>query len=180
MIVTRIAMLCCCAALLASCAGTPAGVEPVSGFEVQRYLGTWYEIARLDHPFERGLERITATYELRDDGGLRVINRGYDVAGDEWREAIGKAHFVGSPDIGRLKVSFFGPFYGGYNIISLDQERYDWVMICGPSTAYLWILSRQPELSQEVLDRLRELAQGYGFDTRQLIFVEHRPAGAAP
>jgi apolipoprotein D and lipocalin family protein len=161
------------AALLAGCGGAPAGVEPVAGFELDRYLGTWYEIARLDHPFERGLERVTATYSLRDDGGLQVINRGYDTAAGAWREALGKAYFAGSPDIGQLKVSFFGPFYGGYNIVSIDREDYDWVMICGPTTSYLWILSREPQLAPEVLDRLVQVAQDLGFDTRQLIYVGH-------
>jgi len=158
------------AAWLAGCTGAPSGVEPVRGFEVQRYLGTWYEIARFDHPFERGLERITATYELRDDGGIRVVNRGWDVAKGEWREAVGKAYFTGPADVGQLKVSFFGPFYGGYNVIALDPD-YGWVMICGPSTDYLWILSREPGLAPEVLDRLQAAAAGLGFDTGKLLFV---------
>jgi apolipoprotein D and lipocalin family protein len=161
------------AALLAGCTGLPAGVEPVRGFELDRYLGTWYEIARLDHPFERGLERITATYTLRDDGGVAVLNRGYVVEDGTWRDAKGKAYFIGSPDVGRLKVSFFGPFYGSYNIMALDQEGYRWVMICGPDTDYLWILSREPGLPEGVLDRLLALASERGFDTSKLIYVEH-------
>jgi len=158
---------------LAGCAGAPAGVEPVTGFDLQRYLGTWYEVARLDHPFERGLEKITATYELRDDGGVKVINRGYDVARGEWKEALGKAYFVGSPDVGQLKVSFFGPFYGGYNIIALDQQDYRWVMICGPSRSYLWILSREPGLPPDIQESLLAKARALGFDTDQLIFDRH-------
>jgi apolipoprotein D and lipocalin family protein len=161
------------AALLAGCTGLPAGVEPVRGFELDRYLGTWYEIARLDHPFERGLERITATYTLREDGGVAVLNRGYDVGDGTWRDTEGRAYFIGSPDVGRLKVSFFGPFYGSYNIIALDQEGYRWVMICGPDTDYLWILSREPRLPEGVLDRLLALAAERGFDTSKLIYVEH-------
>jgi apolipoprotein D and lipocalin family protein len=169
----RIALLCCCFALLASCAGVPAGVQPVSGFELPRYLGTWYEIARLDHPFERGLEQITASYELREDGGVKVTNRGFDIAKGEWSEAIGKAYFVGPSDVGQLKVSFFGPFYGGYNVIGLDRENYRWAMICGPSTSYLWILSRDPVMPAETLDRLVAMAESLGFDTSRLIFVRH-------
>lgn len=159
--------------LVAGCAGVPEGVEPVRGFEIQRYLGTWYEIARLDHPFERGLERITATYSLRDDGGLKVVNRGFDVASGGWQEAVGKAYFTGPTDVGQLKVSFFGPFYGGYNVIALDQDAYEWVMISGPSTSYLWILSRQPTLSPQTLERLEAMARSHGFDTDKLIWVEH-------
>jgi len=161
------------AVLAAGCTGLPAGFEPVRGFELERYLGTWYEIARLDHPFERGLERITATYERRDDGGVRVLNRGFDVEAGDWRDAEGKAYFIGSPDVGRLKVSFFGPFYGSYNIMALDQEGYRWVMICGPDTDYLWILSREPVLPEGVLERLLALASERGFDTDKLIYVEH-------
>ena len=161
------------AALLSGCTGLPAGVEPVRDFEVQRYLGTWYEIARLDHRFERGLERITAQYSLREDGGLRVVNRGYDVAKGKWQEAVGKAYFTGPTDVGQLKVSFFGPFYGGYNIIALDQDRYEWVMISGPDTGYLWILSRSPSLPAGVLDSLLAQAQDLGFSTDQLIYVQH-------
>jgi len=159
--------------LLAGCAGIPEGIEPVRGFDIQRYLGTWYEVARLDHPFERGLERITARYELREDGGLRVVNRGYDVQRQAWREAEGKAYFTGQPDVASLKVSFFGPFYGGYNVIALDTEGYEWAMVCGPSRDYLWILSRKPGLAPEVLGRLQDLASRQGFETARLIFVEH-------
>ena len=161
------------ALVVTACTGAPEGVEPVSGFELDRYLGTWYEVARLDHPFERGLERITATYTLREDGGVRVLNRGFDVQAGDWRETEGKAYFIGSPDVGRLKVSFFGPFYGSYNIMALDQEGYRWVMICGPDTEYLWILSRDPQLPPDVLERLLSLAEAKGFDTGKLIYVQH-------
>ena len=175
MMKARLLALVSLAWLAAGCTGLPDGVEPVKGFELDRYLGTWYEVARLDHPFERGLERITATYELRDDGGVRVLNRGFDVSAGTWREAEGKAYFIGSPDVGRLKVSFFGPFYGSYNIMALDQEGYRWAMISGPDTDYLWILSRDPELPAGVLDRLLALAADRGFDTGKLIYVQHEP-----
>lgn len=160
-------------ALLAGCTGAPQGVQPVAGFELQRYLGTWYEIARLDHSFERGLTRITAAYSLRNDGGIQVVNRGYDAARGKWREAVGKAYFTGPADVGQLKVSFFGPFYGGYNIIALDRDHYEWVMICGPSRSYLWILSRQPTLSPDVLRHLVAIAAADGFDTDKLIYAGH-------
>ena len=169
----RLIALIAVALLAIGCTGLPAGVEPVRDFEPERYLGTWYEIARLDHPFERGLERITATYARRDDGGIRVLNRGYDVQGGTWREAEGKAYFIGSPDVGRLKVSFFGPFYGSYNVMALDQEGYRWAMVCGPDTDYLWILSREPKLPEAVLEHLLVLASARGFETDKLIYVEH-------
>jgi len=169
----RLIALIALATLAAGCTGLPAGVEPVRGFELERFLGTWHEIARLDHPFERGLERITASYTRRDDGGVRVLNRGYDVKSGTWREAEGKAYFIGPSDVGRLKVSFFGPFYGSYNVMALDQEGYQWAMVCGPDTDYLWILSREPQLPEAVLEHLLALASERGFETDQLIYVEH-------
>ena len=159
------------ALLLPGCSGIPDGVEPVTGFELERYLGTWYEIARLDHRFERGLSDVTATYSLRDDGGVRVVNRGYSVKNGEWEEAVGKAFFVDAPDVGRLKVSFFGPFYGGYNVVAVDPARYS--LVVGPDRSYLWILSRTPSLEDAVLSELVAKAGALGFATDELIFVEH-------
>src|SRR5210317_2502857 len=149
--------------LLAGCTGIPDGIEPVDNFELEPYLGTWYEIARLDHSFERGLTNVTANYSMREDGGVRVLNRGYDTEKGEWDEAEGKAYFVGEPDVGSLKVSFFGPFYGGYNIIELDKDGYQYSMVAGPDRSYLWILSRSPDLDDAVLERLVAKAGELGF-----------------
>ena len=110
--------------LLTGCVGIPENVKPVENFKLESYLGKWYEIARLDHSFERGLSRVTADYSLRDDGGLKVINRGYSVKENKWKEAEGKAYFVRGSDEGYLKVSFFGPFYGSYIVFELDHENY--------------------------------------------------------
>ena len=161
------------AVLVTACTGAPDGVDTVSGFELSRYLGTWYEIARLDHSFERGLSNVTATYSLRDDGGVKVINRGYNDEDQEWDEAEGKAYFVGDEDVGQLKVSFFGPFYGGYNVIELDKEGYQYSLVAGPDRSYLWILSRTPEMNPEVLQTLVAKARDLGFATDELIMVEH-------
>ncbi|MGK2925148.1 MAG: lipocalin family protein [Lysobacterales bacterium] len=159
-------------ALLTGCVGMPQGVRPVSGFELDRYLGKWYEIARLDHSFERGLTQVTAEYSLREDGGVRVVNRGYLAAKQEWNEAVGKAYFVESEDSGYLKVSFFGPFYGAYVVFELDEANYQHAFISGPDTSYLWLLARTPRVSDELLQRFRERAGGLGFDTDALILVE--------
>ncbi len=159
--------------LTGGCVNIPDNVTPVTGFEPDRYLGTWYEIARLDHSFERGLEKVTANYSKRDDGGIRVINRGFDQIKNRWKEAEGKAYFVKNPDEGRLKVSFFGPFYGGYNIIVLDQKEYSWSVVCGPDRSYLWILARQPQLDKSIIDELIMKIKSYGFNTDALIFVKH-------
>lgn len=159
--------------LLSACTGLPARVTPVSDFDVDRYLGTWYEIARLDHGFERGLEKVTAHYSLRADGGIRVVNRGFDVARGEWKQAVGKGYFIDDRRTGRLKVSFFGPFYGSYNIIALDHAEYRYAMVCGPDTSYLWILAREPRLDQQIMDKLVAQAHTLGFDTSGLIYVSH-------
>jgi len=158
--------------LLTACLGMPEGVRPVTGFEIDRYLGTWYEIARLDHSFERGLTRVTAEYSLRDDGGVRVVNRGYDAAAGEWREAVGKAYFVGSEDAGYLKVSFFGPFYGSYVVFELDQEAYRYAFVAGPDRSYLWLLARTPTIDEPLRQRFVDRAAELGFETGSLIFVE--------
>ncbi|HQQ75635.1 MAG TPA: lipocalin family protein, partial [Pseudomonadales bacterium] len=99
---------------LLGCLGKPDTVQPVQPFALDRYLGRWYEIARLDHSFERGLDHVNAEYSLQEDGSVRVLNRGYDPAKKQWKEAIGKAQFVDNKNEGYLKVSFFGPFYGSY------------------------------------------------------------------
>ena len=162
----------CLSLLLAACTGMPEGVKPVSGFELDRYLGKWYEIARLDHSFERGLSRVTAEYSLREDGGVRVVNRGFSAAKGEWDEAEGKAYFVESPDLGYLKVSFFGPFYGSYVVFELDREDYQYAFISGPDTSFLWLLARTPTVSVEVLRRFIERSQALGFDTDSLVLVD--------
>lgn len=164
-------MLTALALCLVGCLGVPDGSKPVEGFVLENYLGKWYEIARLDHSFERGLSNVTAEYSLRDDGGVKVINRGFKTEADKWKEAQGKAYFDGEPSTGKLKVSFFGPFYGAYNVIALDQEAYQWSLVVGPDTDYLWILSRTPELDQEIIEQLLSKAGSLGFDTDELIWV---------
>jgi apolipoprotein D and lipocalin family protein len=164
--------------LLAACMGLPENVKVVESVNARQYLGTWYEIARLDQSFERGLEKITATYSLKEDGGIKVLNRGFNVAKNEWKEAEGKAYFVDPPNAdkthtGKLKVSFFGPFYGAYNIIELDKPNYNYVMICGPDKTYLWILSRTPQLAEPIKQELVAKAKALGFATDKLIYVTH-------
>lgn len=163
--------------LLTACTGTPESITPIKSVDANQYLGTWYEIARLDHSFERGLTQVTATYSLRDDGGIKVVNRGFNSDTKEWKEATGKAYFIDPPNAdktntGRLKVSFFGPFYGGYNIIELDQPYYNYVMICGPDKSYFWILSRTPQLAYPIKQQLVAKAKELGFETDKLIYVQ--------
>jgi len=158
---------------LTGCVGIPENVKPVDNFKLEKYLGKWYEIARLDHSFERGLTRVTADYSLQDDGGVRVLNRGYSVKENAWKETEGKAYFVKGSDQGYLKVSFFGPFYGSYIVFELDHENYQYALVCGPDKSYLWILARVPEMKKDIKDILTAKAATLGFDTSKLIFVDH-------
>lgn len=128
--------------------------------------------ARLDHSLERGLTRVTANYRLRDDGGVRVLNRGYSEKDSAWKEAEGRAYFVETTDLAFVKVSFFGPFYGSYIVFELDHKHYQYAMVSGPDKSYLWILARQPAIKKDLLDRLIAKAASLGFDTSKLIFVD--------
>lgn len=159
--------------ILAGCVSMPENIKPVDNFNIERYLGKWYEIARLDHSFERGLTSVSAEYSLRPDGGVRVINRGYSEKDNKWKEIEGKGYSVDRKDVGFLKVSFFGPFYGSYVIIDLDRENYSYALVCGPDKSYLWILARAPRLDEGITKRLVEKAALLGFKTDQLIYVRH-------
>lgn len=160
------------ALLLAGCNGVPKGIEPVTGFDQERYLGTWYEIARLDHSFEEGLDRVTAEYLPNDDGSIKVINRGYNQAKGEWEEAEGRAVFVGDSDVAHLKVSFFGPFYSSYVVFELDED-YSTAYITGYNRDYLWFLSRTPQVSAAELETFKTRAAAEEFELEELIVVEH-------
>ncbi|MGA9395338.1 MAG: lipocalin family protein [Azonexus sp.] len=149
----------------------PEGVTPVTPFNLSRYEGKWYELARLDHSFERGLSDVSATYAAQADGSVEVINRGYDSKRNEWRQAVGRALFTGDPTTASLKVSFFGPFYGGYHVVALDQQNYRWAMVAGPDRDYLWILARDKQLPAGVRDVLLEQAGALGFAVDKLIWV---------
>ena len=165
------------AGLLGGCVSLPEGTTAVEPFALDRYLGRWYEIARLDHGFEEGLDCVTATYSLRDDGGVRVVNRGVDLSEGEASEAVGKAYFVAGEDTGRFKVSFFGPFYGGYNVLALDED-YTTAIVGGPSRDYLWILAREPALPAAERSALVAQAAAMDFDTAELIYPRQGAACA--
>ncbi|PSW66095.1 lipocalin family protein [Photobacterium leiognathi] len=149
--------------------GKPETITPVSSFELNKYLGTWYEIARLDHSFERNLDKVSATYSMNADGSVKVINKGFNTQKQQWKEAVGKAKFVKTQDVGYLKVSFFGPFYGSYIIFYLEPD-YSTALISSYNYEYLWLLSRQKQLTTEQLHKYLTIAQQAGFDTSKLIF----------
>lgn len=161
---------------LLACSGQQDDVKVVQNIDASQYLGTWYEIARLDHSFERGLQNVTAKYIKNEDGTIKVINRGLNAKKNEWSEAEGKAHFVDAANAdgtftGKLKVSFFGPFYGNYNIIELDKPYYNYAMVTG-GKEYLWILSRTPQLAYPIKQHLIARAKELGFATDKLIYVD--------
>lgn len=161
---------------IVGCAGVPAGLRPVTDFEPERYLGKWYEIARLDHSFERNLSNVSALYYKKYDNAIGVVNRGYNEKTGKWEEIEGTAFFTQNESVGSLKVSFYGPFYGGYHIIALDRESYQYAMVVGPRRSYLWILSRQKMLDQQIFTELIARAEQWGFDTQDLIYVDqNRP-----
>ena len=169
----RISILLVTISLISACATSPPkGAVPVTDFELSRYLGTWYEIARLDHGFERGLSNVTAEYSLNQNGTVKVLNAGYDTLRGRWRSAEGEAKFRGDESVGSLKVSFFGPFYGGYHIIRLG-DSYQYALVVGPTKGFLWILSREPVLDETVYHDLLDTAASLGFSISDVILVDH-------
>ena len=157
---------------LSGCTGKPDNIKPVENFKADRYLGTWYEIARIDHRFEKGLSKVTAEYSMREDGGITVVNRGFSAADGTWKESTGKALFVAGEDKGHLKVSFFGPFYGAYVVFELDQPGYQYALVSGPDTSYFWLLSRTPVMDSALRDRLIDRAVAQGFRREDILLVD--------
>jgi apolipoprotein D and lipocalin family protein len=162
--------------MMFGCTSTPKGVTPVASFNLERYLGTWYEIARLDHRFERGLSQVSAIYSQRADGGIDVRNSGYSSKTGEWKDVSGRAYRVGDKQLASLKVTFFWPFYAGYHVIMLDQQGYSYALVCGPDRDYLWILARTRTLDKSIVLKLVNKAEGLGFDTNGLVFVDQDKA----
>lgn len=160
---------------IAGCTGMPANIKPVENFRADKYLGTWYEIARIDNRFEKGLSRVTAEYSLREDGGIKVVNRGFASESGQWKQSIGKARFVDGNRIGHLKVSFFGPFYGAYIVFELDEPDYRYALVSGPDTSYFWLLSRSPTMDPAQRDRLIDLAVAQGFKREDILLVDQSP-----
>ncbi|OYR07437.1 lipocalin family protein [Brucella thiophenivorans] len=160
-----------CAAYGVAPTQSPA-ITPVQNFDANRYLGKWYELGRIENSFERGMFKTTAQYSLNSDGSIKVVNSGYDPAKQKFRDATGKAKFVGSPNVGALKVSFFGPFYGGYNVVALD-DQYQWAIVVGPNpNKYFWVLSRQPKLTKRLKDKALSVAKGLNVDAAKIIWVQ--------
>ncbi len=157
---------------ISCCSSIPKGVVAVKPFDKERYLGKWYEIARLDFKYERDLNNTTAEYSINTNGTIKVYNKGYNVKKGKWVQAIGKAKFVGNDNIAMLKVSFFGPFYSGYNVIALDSD-YRYALVAGASLKYLWILSRETSIPEEIKNKYLKIAENYGYNISDLLWVVH-------
>lgn len=171
-IIFSTAVLACAVLLFNSCSSMPEKAKPVEHFQVNRYLGTWYEIARFDFRFERNLDNTSAQYQLDENGNVLVLNSGYNFIKKKWSKANGLAKFRGAKNVAALKVSFFGPFYGGYNVVALD-ENYQYALIAGNDLDYLWILSRKESIPDEVKANYLKIAKEIGYDTSKLIWVKH-------
>ena len=158
---------------LAGCTGIPEGITVVDNFALDRYLGTWYEVARLDNKFEKNFEQVVADYSLSADGSVKVVNRGFDTEKQQKKTVEGRALFVNDKETakGALKVSFFGPFYGSYNVIALDRVGYRWAMVCGRDRSYFWILSREPQIEPALIKEIVAQAKSFGFDTAKLHYA---------
>lgn len=170
----RIILIAVFAFLQLACTGIAKDIRPVEGLQAEKYLGLWYEIARLDHSFERGLSNVSAEYSLREDGGIKVLNSGYSSEKKEWNTAEGKAYFVDKKSKGHLKVSFFGPFYGSYVIFKLDKINYQYAYVTSYSKDYLWLLARTATISEALKQDFIHTAKINGFATEQLIFVDQQ------
>ena len=161
--------------------GIPEGLTAVKPFDINKFSGTWYEVARLDHGFEKGLSHVTAQYTVNKEGGqIKVLNKAFNAKSGHWESSLAKVGFIDQADEGRLKVSFFGPFYGSYNIIDLDQKDYSYAMVTGPGKQFFWILSRKPSLDNKTMQSLIQKAIGMGFKLEKIVYVDQRENTAPP
>lgn len=158
--------------------GIPDGVTAVTPFDIKRFEGTWYEISRLDHGFEKNMSHVSFTYTVKDGGDFKIENKSLDGKSGQWVLSEGKGALIEDPNVGRLKVSYFGPFYGSFNIIALDEKNYSWAMATGPSSRYLWILSRKKKLEDPIIQELIRKAIGMGFKLDKMVHVDQSDATA--
>ena len=161
--------------LVAACTGTKVPVTPISNFDSDAYLGTWHEIARTEHRFERGLDTVSATYSLRPDGKIKVYNIGCKTKSKKWNDITGSAHLSKGDDVGQLSVSFFWPISAPYIIFEMDEAAADYAYVSGGTDRYLWLLARTTEVSEARKADFVEKAKALGYDTDDLVWVSHDP-----
>lgn len=148
----------------------PSKAQAVQHFDLSKYLGRWYEIARMDFYFEKNLVKTSAHYGLNQDGSVSVLNKGWNYKKKKWVSAHGKAKFINDEGEAKLKVSFFGPFYSGYNVIDIDPD-YKFALVAGKNLKYLWILSRHKELPENIKLQFLNKAEEVGYDISKLYWV---------
>lgn len=158
--------------VLKSSSAIPKNAKAVNNFDAKKYMGVWYEIARFDFRFEKNLNNVSAQYSLNEKGTVNVLNSGYNYEKNEWKKAEGRAKFRGDKNKAELKVSFFGPFYSGYNVVAID-ENYRYALIAGKNLEYLWILSRTKNIPEEIKLNYLQIAKDIGYDTSKLVWVTH-------
>lgn len=161
--------------LLNTSAAIPKKAKAIEHFILEKYLGKWYEVARIDFKFEKNLNNTTAEYSLNENGSVKVLNQGYNYVDKKWTSSEGKAKFRGEESVAELKVSFFGPFYSGYNVIAIDKD-YQFALVAGKNLDYLWILSREPKIPLHIKEEYLKIAKQVGYDVNRLIWVEHSSA----
>ncbi|UFK97221.1 lipocalin family protein [Kaistella faecalis] len=149
----------------------PEGATAVNNFEKEKYLGKWYEIARLDFKWEKNMEQVTAEYSLKDNGHIKVDNKGYNYVKKEWKQSIGEARFVEDEKTSRLKVSFFKPFWAGYNVIELAGD-YQYALVVGDDLDNMWILSREKTIPEDIKQRFLSKAKSLGYKTEELVWTK--------
>lgn len=149
----------------------PDGITVVENFDVKSYAGKWYEIARFDFKQEKDLSNVTADYSLEEDNVIKVVNKGFNTVKQEWKEAEGKAKFLDDTTKGALKVSFFGPFYSGYNIVAMEPD-YKNALIFGETKDYIWFLSRDKTMSEDVKNKFLKIAKDAGYDLDRLVWTK--------
>ena len=156
--------------ILRSKKSIPARINAITGFDKEKYMGKWYEIARLDYYWEKGLYNVMAEYSLNNDGSVKVVNSGYDFKSNKRKTSAGKAKFISDDATGQLKVSFFGPFYSGYNIIAIDKA-YKYALVAGHNLNYLWLLSREKTMPENITSEYLFIAQTTGFPIEDLVWT---------
>ncbi|KAB1230844.1 lipocalin family protein [Chryseobacterium viscerum] len=162
-------LACTVLSALIGCSSMPEKAEAIKNFDVNRYLGTWYEIARFDYRFEKDLDNAMAQYSLNKDGSVKVVNSGFNFKKNKWVSVDGTAKFRGDKKTAALKVSFFGPFYAGYNVVALEDYKY--ALVAGKDLDYLWILSREKAIPENIKEQFISKAREIGYDTSKLIWV---------
>jgi apolipoprotein D and lipocalin family protein len=145
----------------------PKGAVAVQPFDKNRYLGKWYEIARMPTRLEKGLKNLTETYSLNADGTMKVVTTAYNIKKEKWTELSGMIKFAGQEDLGMLKVSYFKPFYAAYNVLDIDPD-YNYALVCSSGLGYLWILSRETTIPDNIRAQFLYTALTVGFATENL------------